>query len=175
MRKFKVTRSITNRDNEIFRIYLKEVSRYPLLTADEEKELAYKIRNGDKKSIDKLVNSNLRFVISVAKQYQGQGLDLMDLIEAGNYGLIKSATKFDPDKGYKFISYAVWWIKQSIIQSISETSRTVRLPVSQSSSIIKILKTISKFEQEHNRRPSNEEIGQILNINPDKIEMFPLS
>ena len=170
MRKFKVTRSITNRDNEIFRIYLKEVSRYPLLNADEEKELAYKIRNGDKKSIDKLVNSNLRFVISVAKQYQGQGLDLMDLIEAGNYGLIKSATKFDPDKGYKFISYAVWWIKQSIIQSISETSRTVRLPVSQSSSIIKILKTISKFEQEHNRRPSNEEIGQILNINPDKIE-----
>lgn len=170
MRKFKVTRSITNRDNEIFRIYLKEVSRYPLLNADEEKELAYKIRSGDKRAIDKLINSNLRFVISVAKQYQGQGLDLMDLIEAGNYGLIKSATKFDPDRGYKFISYAVWWIKQSIIQAITETSRTVRLPVSQSSNILRILKTIAKFEQEHNRRPSNEEIGEILDIDPNKIE-----
>lgn len=170
MRKFKLTRSITNRDNEIFRIYLKDVSRYPLINADEEKELAYKIRNGDKKSLDKLVNSNLRFVISVAKQYQGQGLDLMDLISAGNTGLIKAAHKFDPDKGYKFISYAVWWIKQAIIQAITETSRTVRLPVSQSSNILRILKTISKFEQEHDRRPSNEEIGKILDINPDKIE-----
>lgn len=170
MRKFKVTKSITNRDNEIFKLYLKDISRYPLLTYEEERELGNKIREGDKKALNKLVNSNLRFVVSVAKTYQGQGLELMDLVEAGNMGLIKSAERFDPDKGYKFISYAVWWIKQSIIQSLIESSRTIRLPVSQSSNIIKILKEISKFEQEHNRKPSNDELGEILDINPDKID-----
>lgn len=170
MRKFKVTKSITNRDNEIFKLYLKDISRYPLLSYEEERELGNKIKEGDKKALNKLVNSNLRFVVSVAKTYQGQGLELMDLVEAGNMGLIKSAERFDPDKGYKFISYAVWWIKQSIIQSLIESSRTIRLPVSQSSNIIKILKEISKFEQEHNRKPSNEELGEILDINPDKID-----
>lgn len=169
MRKFKVAKSITNRDNEIFNIYLKDISRYPLLNADEEKELGRKIREGDKKAKDKLVRSNLRFVISVAKQYQGQGLDLMDLIEAGNEGLITSAEKFDPDRGYKFISYAVWWIKQSIIQALSVNSRMIKLPISQSSKLIKIIKEIYKFEQTYQRKPSNEELGKILDINPNKI------
>ena len=170
MRKFKVNKSITNRDNEIFNIYLKEVSHYPLLTAEEEKDLANKVKLGDKRAKDKLINSNLRFVISVAKQYQGQDVDLMDLIEVGNIGLIKAASKFDPDRGYKFISYAVWWIRQAIIQHLALYSRLVRLPVSQSSNIIKINKEISKFESLNGRIPSNEELGEILDIDPDKID-----
>lgn len=170
MRKFKVNKSITNRDNEIFNIYLKEVSHYPLLTAEEEKDLANKVKLGDKRAKDKLINSNLRFVISVAKQYQGQDVDLMDLIEVGNIGLIKAASKFDPDRGYKFISYAVWWIRQAIIQHLALYSRLVRLPVSQSSNIIKINKEISKFESLNGRIPSNEELGAILDIDPDKID-----
>ena len=129
MRKFKVTKSITNRDNEVFKLYLKDISRYPLLSYEEERELGNKIREGDEKALNRLINSNLRFVVSVAKTYQGQGLELMDLIEAGNMGLIKSAERFDPDKGYKFISYAVWWIRQAILQALSENSRTVRVPL----------------------------------------------
>lgn len=170
MRKFKLDRSITNRDNEVFKIYLKDVSRYPLITAEEEKELARKIQAGDTKAKDKLVTANLRFVISVAKQYQNQGLDLMDLINEGNASLIKAAEKYDPDKGYKFISYAVWWIRQAMIQALSTNSRTVRLPVSQSAVISKIIKTRNKFESENGRRPSNEELSELLSISPEKIE-----
>jgi len=170
MRNFKITKSITNRDNEVFKAYLREISRYPLLTAEEEKELGNKIKAGDKKAKDKLINSNLRFVISVAKQYQGQGLDLLDLVECGNIGLIKASEKFNPERGYKFISYAVWWIKQSIIQAITETSRTVRLPISKSSNIIRILKFINSWEQEKGIRPSNEEIAKALDLNPNSIE-----
>ena len=169
MKQFKVIKSITNRDNDVLNVYLKDVSRIPMLKADEELELSRQIKMGNKKALDKLVISNLRFVISVAKQYQNQGLDLLDLINEGNLGLIKAAEKFDGDKGFKFISYAVWWIRQSIMKALSDSSRTIRLPISQSTNIIKILKTINTFEQQNERKPSDEELSKLLRIEIDKI------
>lgn len=169
MRQFKVTKSITNRNEEAMKLYLKDVSHIPMISKEEEIELAERIQQGDKKALDKLVTANLRFVISVAKQYQGQGLDLLDLINEGNVGLMTAASKFDPSKGFKFISYAVWWIRQSIIAAISNNSRTIRLPISQAVSLTKILKTINTFEQENQRVPSDSELEELLGIDIEKI------
>ena len=149
MRQLKITKSITNRESASLDKYLQEIGRKELITVDEEVELAQRIRQGDQAALDKLVNANLRFVVSVAKQYQNQGLSLPDLIDEGNLGLIKAAQKFDETRGFKFISYAVWWIRQSILQALAEQSRIVRLPLNQVGSINKISKAQSRFEQEH--------------------------
>ena len=154
MRQLKITKSITNRESASLDKYLQEIGRKELITVDEEVELAQRIRQGDQAALDKLVSANLRFVVSVAKQYQNQGLSLPDLIDEGNLGLIKAAQKFDETRGFKFISYAVWWIRQSILQALAEQSRIVRLPLNQVGSINKISKAQSRFEQEHERRPS---------------------
>lgn len=168
MRQLKITQSITARDSSL-NYYLKEVSQERLINLDEEVRLAEKIKQGDKKALDKLVRANLRFVISVAKQYQNQGLSLPDLINEGNLGLIKAAQKFDETRGFKFISYAVWWIRQSILQALAENSRSIRLPMNQIGIINKINKTSSKFEQENERTPSTEELSKELSIPEDKI------
>ena len=168
MRQLKITQSITARDSSL-NYYLKEVSQERLINLDEEVRLAEKIKQGDKKALDKLVCANLRFVISVAKQYQNQGLSLQDLINEGNLGLIKAAQKFDETRGFKFISYAVWWIRQSILQALAEQSRIVRLPLNQVGSLNKISKELSKFEQENQRRPSAEELANRLDIPVEKI------
>lgn len=175
MRKFKVTRSITNRDNEIFKIYLKEVSHYPLLTADEEKELAYKIRNGDKRAIDKLVNSNLRFVISVAKQFQNRGVPLEDLIAEGNIGLLHAARLYDGERGIHFISYAVWWIRQRITKAIYYHGSDVRLPTSQIEPKTKILKVSSEFERKVGREPTIDELVELTGFTEEFIKKVQLS
>ena len=169
MRQLKITKSITNRESASLDKYLQEIGRKELITVDEEVELAQRIRQGDQAALDKLVSANLRFVVSVAKQYQNQGLSLPDLIDEGNLGLIKAAQKFDETRGFKFISYAVWWIRQSILQALAEQSRIVRLPLNQVGSLNKIGKALSRFEQEHERRPSAEELAEQLDVPVDKI------
>ena len=170
MRQLKITKSITNRESASLDKYLQEIGHEDLITVEEEVELAQRIRKGDKKALEKLTKANLRFVVSVAKQYQNQGLSLPDLINEGNFGLIKAAEKFDETRGFKFISYAVWWIRQSILQAIAEQSRIVRLPLNQVGSVNKINRVLNKFEQEHERRPSIDEIADSVDIPEDKIE-----
>lgn len=169
MRQLKITKSITNRESASVEKYLQEISREALLTTEEEVELAQKIRKGDSLALDRLTRANLRFVVSVAKQYQNQGLSLPDLINEGNLGLIKAAQKFDETRGFKFISYAVWWIRQSILQALAEQARIVRLPLNQVGSLNRINKALSRFEQENERRPSAEELSKELDIPVDKI------
>ena len=170
MRQLKITKSITNRESESLDKYLQEIGKEDLLSSDEEVELAQRIRKGDRKALERLTKANLRFVVSVAKQYQNQGLSLPDLINEGNLGLIKAAEKFDETRGFKFISYAVWWIRQSILQAIAEQSRIVRLPLNQVGSVNKINRAMSKFEQENERRPSIEEISEKTNLPEEKID-----
>ena len=169
MRQLKITKSITSRDSQSLDKYLQEIGREQLLTVEEEVELSQRIRKGDRQALDILVKSNLRFVASVAKQYQNQGLSLPDLINEGNVGLIKAAEKFDETRGFKFISYAVWWIRQTILQALAEQSRIVRLPLNQVSAVNKISKAITKFEQEFERKPSPEELAELVNEMPEKI------
>ncbi|MBP7613272.1 MAG: RNA polymerase sigma factor RpoD/SigA [Paludibacter sp.] len=169
MRQLKITKSITNRESASLDKYLQEIGREDLITVEEEVELAQRIRAGDRIALEKLTRANLRFVVSVAKQYQNQGLSLPDLINEGNLGLIKAAEKFDETRGFKFISYAVWWIRQSILQALAEQSRIVRLPLNQVGSLNKINKAFSKFEQENERRPSPEELADVLDIPVEKI------
>jgi RNA polymerase primary sigma factor len=169
MRQLKITKSITNRESASLDKYLQEIGREDLITVEEEVELAQRIRAGDRLALEKLTRANLRFVVSVAKQYQNQGLSLPDLINEGNLGLIKAAEKFDETRGFKFISYAVWWIRQSILQALAEQSRIVRLPLNQVGSLNKINKAFSKFEQENERRPSPEELAEVLDIPVEKI------
>ena len=169
MRQLKINKSITNRESASLDKYLQEIGHEDLLTVDEEVELAQRIRKGDRKALEKLTKANLRFVVSVAKQYQNQGLSLPDLINEGNLGLIKAAEKFDETRGFKFISYAVWWIRQSILQAIAEQSRIVRLPLNQVSSVNKINRVLNKFEQENERRPSVDEIADKVELPEDKI------
>ena len=154
MRQLKITKSITNRESQSLDKYLQEISKEELITAQEEVELAQRIKQGDQRALDKLTRANLRFVVSVSKQYQNQGLSLPDLINEGNLGLIKAAQRFDETRGFKFISYAVWWIRQSILQALAEQSRIVRLPLNQVGSLSKINKMFSKLEQEFERPPS---------------------
>ena len=169
MRQLKITKSITNRESASLDKYLQEIGREDLITVEEEVELAQAIKKGDRKALEKLTKANLRFVVSVAKQYQNQGLSLPDLINEGNLGLIKAAETFDETRGFKFISYAVWWIRQSILQALAEQSRIVRLPLNQVGSLNKIGKVLSRFEQENERRPSAEELAEELDIPVDKI------
>lgn len=170
MRQLKITKSITNRESDSLDKYLQEIGHEELISVEEEVELAQRIKKGDRKALEKLTKANLRFVVSVAKQYQNQGLSLPDLINEGNVGLIKAAEKFDETRGFKFISYAVWWIRQSILQAIAEQSRIVRLPLNQVGSVNKINKILNKFEQEHERRPSIDEIADNVDIPHEKIE-----
>ena len=169
MRQLKITKSITNRESASLDKYLQEIGREELVTPEEEVELSQRIRKGDQKALEKLTRANLRFVVSVAKQYQNQGLSLPDLINEGNLGLIKAAEKFDETRGFKFISYAVWWIRQSILQALAEQSRIVRLPLNQVGSLNKINKALSQFEQKNERAPSNEELSEMIDIPQDKI------
>ncbi len=169
MRQLKITKSITNRESASLDKYLQEIGREELITVEEEVELAQRIRKGDRRALEKLTRANLRFVVSVAKQYQNQGLSLPDLINEGNLGLIKAAEKFDETRGFKFISYAVWWIRQSILQALAEQARIVRLPLNQVGSLNKITKAFSKFEQENERRPSAEELADQLDLPVDKV------
>ena len=169
MRQLKITKSITNRESASLDKYLQEIGREELVSPEEEVELAQRIRKGDQKALEKLTKANLRFVVSVAKQYQNQGLSLPDLINEGNLGLIKAAEKFDETRGFKFISYAVWWIRQSILQALAEQSRIVRLPLNQVGSLNKINKALSKFEQENERQPSSEELSEMIDVPKDKI------
>ena len=169
MRQLKITKSITNRESASLDKYLQEIGKEELITVEEEVELAQRIRKGDQKALEKLTRANLRFVVSVAKQYQNQGLSLPDLINEGNLGLIKAAEKFDETRGFKFISYAVWWIRQSILQALAEQSRIVRLPLNQVGSLHKIHKAFSRFEQENERRPSPEELADSLDLPAEKV------
>ncbi|MDO5395174.1 MAG: RNA polymerase sigma factor RpoD/SigA [Bacteroidales bacterium] len=169
MRQLKINKSITNRESASLDKYLQEIGREELITVEEEVELAQRIRQGDERALDKLTKANLRFVVSVAKQYQNQGLSLPDLINEGNLGLIKAARKFDETRGFKFISYAVWWIRQSILQALAEQSRIVRLPLNQVGSLNKITKALSKFEQENQRKPSPEELAIALDVPVEKV------
>ena len=169
MKQLYIKQSITDRSDTALKSYLKDVNKYPLITPEEEKVLGKRIKEGDKIALNKLITSNLRFVISVAKQYQGQGIDLIDLIQYGNEGLIEAANKFDVDKGFKFISYAVWWIRQKIVLALSTNSRTIRLPTSQVLLISKINKAISEFEIENERKPTNSELANITGIKESKI------
>lgn len=169
MRQLKITKSITNRESASLDKYLQEIGKEELITVEEEVELAQRIKKGDQAALEKLTRANLRFVVSVAKQYQNQGLSLPDLINEGNLGLIKAAEKFDETRGFKFISYAVWWIRQSILQALAEQSRIVRLPLNQVGSLNKINKALSKFEQEHERKPSTDELAESLELPADKV------
>ena len=169
MRQLKISKSITNRESASLDKYLQEIGHEELLTTDQEVELAQRIRKGDKRALERLTKANLRFVVSVAKQYQNQGLSLPDLINEGNVGLIKAAEKFDETRGFKFISYAGWWIRQSILQAIAEQSRLVRLPLNQVGSVNKITRELNKFEQEHERKPSVDEIAERVDLPEDKI------
>ena len=172
MRQLKIQKSITNRASEALDKYLVEIGRAPMVTIEEEIELAQAIKRGGRdaeRAKEKLVTANLRFVVSVAKQYQHQGLTLTDLIDEGNIGLIKAAEKFDETRGFKFISYAVWWIRQSILQAIAEQSRIVRLPLNQVGSLNKVNHEINRFEQEHHRRPSVQELSDRTHIVEEKI------
>lgn len=170
MRQLKITQSITNRASASLEKYLQDIAHEELLSTDEEVELAQRIRKGDRRALERLTKANLRFVVSVAKQYQNQGLSLPDLINEGNVGLIKAAQKFDETRGFKFISYAVWWIRQSILQAIAEQSRLVRLPLNQVGSVNKINREINKFEQEFERKPSVDEMVDRVDLSEDKIE-----
>ncbi len=170
MRQLKITKSITNRESASLEKYLQEIGHENLISTEEEVELAQRIKKGDRKALEKLTKANLRFVVSVAKQYQNQGLSLPDLINEGNVGLIKAAQKFDETRGFKFISYAVWWIRQSILQAIAEQSRIVRLPLNQVGSVNKIKRMMGKFEQEHERQPNIEEIAEEVDLPKEKIE-----
>jgi RNA polymerase primary sigma factor len=169
MRQLKITKSITNRESASLDKYLQEIGREELISVEEEVELAQRIKKGDQIALEKLTRANLRFVVSVAKQYQNQGLSLPDLINEGNLGLIKAAEKFDETRGFKFISYAVWWIRQSILQALAEQSRIVRLPLNQVGSLNKINKAYSKFEQENERKPSPEELADKLELPAEKV------
>ncbi len=181
MRPLSIAKQVTNRDGESLKRYLVDVSRIPMITEDEEVELAILISNGDNLAFEKLVNSNLRFVISVAKQYQGRGLKLLDLINEGNLGLVRAATRFDETRGFKFISYAVWWIRQGILQALTETTRMVRLPLNKISVINKITKASSNFEQTHQRLPQAEEISELIDVSLAEVQlcmqhsMWPMS
>jgi RNA polymerase primary sigma factor len=170
MRQLKITKSITNRETASLDKYLQDIGKEELITADEEVQLAQKVKLGDQQALEKLVKANLRFVVSVAKQYQNQGLSLPDLINEGNLGLIKAARRFDETRGFKFISYAVWWIRQSILQALAEQSRIIRLPLNQVGSLNKIKKATSKLEQEFERTPSAEEIAEKLEMPDYKID-----
>ena len=169
MRQLKITKSITNRESASLDKYLQEIGKEELISVEEEVELAQRIRKGDQEALEKLTKANLRFVVSVAKQYQNQGLSLPDLINEGNLGLIKAAEKFDETRGFKFISYAVWWIRQSILQALAEQSRIVRLPLNQVGSLNKINKAFARFEQEHERTPSAEELANELELPREKV------
>jgi len=169
MRQLKITKSITNRESASLDKYLQEIGKEDLITVEEEVELAQRIKKGDQEALERLTRANLRFVVSVAKQYQNQGLSLPDLINEGNLGLIKAAEKFDETRGFKFISYAVWWIRQSILQALAEQSRIVRLPLNQVGSLNKINKAYSKFEQEYERQPSPEELADTLELPKEKV------
>ena len=169
MRQLKITKSITNRESASLDKYLQEIGKEELITVEEEVELAQRIKKGDQEALEKLTKANLRFVVSVAKQYQNQGLSLPDLINEGNLGLIKAAEKFDETRGFKFISYAVWWIRQSILQALAEQSRIVRLPLNQVGSLNKINKAFARFEQENERTPSPEELANVLDIPKEKV------
>ena len=169
MRQLKITKQITNRETASLDMYLQDIGKVELITADEEVDLARKIRTGDQRALDKLVKSNLRFVVSVSKQYQNQGLSLPDLINEGNLGLIKAAQRFDETRGFKFISYAVWWIRQSILQALAEQSRIVRLPLNKIGAINKINKTFSKLEQHLEREPSFDEVADALDMLPGDV------
>src|SRR3546814_809177 len=164
MRQLKITQSITNRESQSLDKYLHEIGKVDLITAEEEVILAQKIREGDQAALERLTKTNLRFVVSVAKQYQNQGLSLGDLINEGNLGLIKAAQRFDETRGFKFISYAVWWIRQSILQALAEQSRIVRLPLNRVGSLNKISKTFSELEQKYEREPSPEELAEVLDV-----------
>ena len=170
MSQLKITKSITNRESQSLDKYLQEIGREELITAEMEVELAQKIKQGDQVALEKLTKANLRFVVSVAKQYQNQGLTLPDLINEGNLGLIKAAQRFDETRGFKFISYAVWWIRQSILQALAEQSRIVRLPLNQVGSLNKINKAFSKLEQEFERPPSSDELATHLDLTEDKVK-----
>ena len=169
MRQLKITKSITNRESASLDKYLQEIGKEELISVEEEVELAQRIRKGDQEALEKLTKANLRFVVSVAKQYQNQGLSLPDLINEGNLGLIKAAEKFDETRGFKFISYAVWWIRQSILQALAEQSRIVRLPLNQVGSLNKINKAFARFEQEHERTPSADELATELELPKEKV------
>jgi len=171
MRQLKITKQVTNRETASLDKYLQEIGKVDLITADEEVELAQRIKAGDKEALEKLVKSNLRFVVSVAKQYQNQGLSLPDLINEGNLGLIKAAKRFDETRGFKFISYAVWWIRQSILQALAEQSRIVRLPLNKIGSINKINKMYAKLEQENERPPSPEELAEALDMSINDVKI----
>ena len=175
MRQLKITKQVTNRDTQSLDKYLHEIGKEDLLTADEEVDLARSIKKGDQRALDKLIRANLRFVVSVSKQYQNQGLSLPDLINEGNLGLIKAAQRFDETRGFKFISYAVWWIRQSILQALAEQARIVRLPLNKIGSINKINKTLSRLEQEFEREPSAEEIAKTLDIQPEDVKKALMS
>ncbi|ATL47162.1 RNA polymerase subunit sigma [Chitinophaga caeni] len=170
MRQLKITKSITNRESQSLEKYLQEIGKVDLITPEEEVNLAIRIKQGDQRALEKLTKANLRFVVSVAKQYQNQGLSLSDLINEGNLGLIKAAQRFDETRGFKFISYAVWWIRQSILQALAEQSRIVRLPLNKVGLSNKISKAYSQLEQEYEREPSPDELATILEINTDEVE-----
>ena len=171
MRKFKITQSITDRKDASLGLYFKDVSKLSMITPEEEIELTKRIKLGDNEAANELVSANLRFVISVAKQYQNKGLDLVDLIQEGNLGMLEAARKFDETRGYRFISYAVWWIRQAIMKAISDQCRTVRVPMSQIVNMGKITKASEKFEQENGRAPSVEELEEETSLDPKKISM----
>ena len=170
MRQLKITKSITNRESQSLEKYLQEIGKVDLLTPEEEVDLAKRIKQGDQEALEKLTKANLRFVVSVAKQYQNQGLSLSDLINEGNLGLIKAAQRFDETRGFKFISYAVWWIRQSILQALAEQSRIVRLPLNKVGSLNKINKAFSELEQTFEREPSPEELAEMLEITTEEVE-----
>ncbi|MFN4253699.1 MAG: RNA polymerase sigma factor RpoD/SigA [Saprospiraceae bacterium] len=170
MRQLKITKSITNRESQSLEKYLQEIGKVDLLTPEEEVDLAKRIKQGDQIALEKLTKANLRFVVSVAKQYQNQGLSLSDLINEGNLGLIKAAQRFDETRGFKFISYAVWWIRQSILQALAEQSRIVRLPLNKVGSLNKINKAFSELEQTYEREPSAEELAELLEITTEEVE-----
>ena len=170
MRQLKITKSITNRESQSLEKYLQEIGKVDLLTPEEEVDLAKRIKEGDQEALEKLTKANLRFVVSVAKQYQNQGLSLSDLINEGNLGLIKAAQRFDETRGFKFISYAVWWIRQSILQALAEQSRIVRLPLNKVGSLNKINRAFSELEQEYEREPSSEELAELLEITIEEVE-----
>ncbi len=169
MRQLKITKQITNRETQSLDKYLSDIAKIDLITADMEVELAKRIREGDDMALEKLVNANLRFVVSVAKQYQSQGLTLSDLINEGNLGLIKAAKRFDETRGFKFISYAVWWIRQSILQALAEQSRIVRLPLNRVGSLNKINSTLASLEQKHQREPTEDELAEVMEMTPEEI------
>src|SRR6267154_4149442 len=170
MRQLKISKQITNRESQSLDKYLQEIGKVDLITSDEEVKLAQRIRDGDQMALEKLTKANLRFVVSVAKQYQNNGLTLGDLINEGNVGLIKAAKRFDEKRGFKFISYAVWWIRQSIMQALAEQSRIVRLPLNRVGSLNKISRAFSELEQKYEREPSAEELAKVLDMSPEEIE-----